>query len=774
MTEKHQAEQANGHRETFPDAESIVETVREPLVVLDGSLRVLRANRSFYRAFGVKAEETEGRLFCDLGNRQWDIRRLRTLLEEILPQSTTVEDFEVEHTFESIGHRVMLLNARRIYGENNQTELILLAIEDITERRRAEDERRELETRFTSLVKNIKDHSIFTMDLNGRITSWNVEAERVLGYTEAEALGQHFSIIFSPDDVRQGQPDQELRTAGEVGRAEDERWHVRKGGEPFWALGILTPTHDARGRHTGYSKILRDMTDRKRAEEEVRFQAQLLDTVGQAVIATDPDGQIIYLNGIAETLYGWPKDEAIGRNISETIVPPSAAEQAAEIMARLRAGESWSGEFMARRKGGMTFAAFVNDTPVFDSQGRLKAIIGVSTDLTDRKRLEEELRQRVVQLGEADRLKDEFLAVLAHELRNPLAPIRNALNIVQVRGRERRQAVRQAWEIIKRQVEQVVRLVDDLLDVSRISLGKIKLQKGPTDVAIFVARAVESSRPIIEARRHKLEVTLPDEPMLVEADPTRMAQVLMNLLNNAVKYSPEGGRIWLTAMKEGGECVIRVRDTGMGIPAEILPKLFDLFTQAERTLDRAEGGLGIGLTLVRRLTEMHNGRVEAFSDGPGEGSEFVVRLPILSQMPPAVPAHEPDSGRRAKASVMHRILVVDDNRDSADSLAMLLRLVGHDVRTVHDGRQALVVAATYQPDLVLLDIGLPGMDGFTVARHMRSQPELAGVVLVALTGYGSEEDRHQAQEAGFNHHMVKPVHFDALIELLAALEPQKR
>jgi PAS domain S-box-containing protein len=653
VTEKQPAEESGGRRAAFPDAESIVDTVREPLVVLDAELRVRTANHSFYQTFQVSPEETENRLLYDLGNRQWDIPRLRTLLEDVLPQNTSFHDFEVDHPFPAIGRKVMLLNARRIYLEGNDTELILLAIEDITERRRAEEERRELETRFTSLVKNSKGHAIFTLDPDGRITSWNVEAERILGYTEAEALGQPFSMIFPPEDLRRGQPDRELRAALEAGRAEDERWHVRKNGERFWAVGIITPTHDANGKHTGFSKILRDMTDRKRVQDLLQQQAEALQ--------------------------------------------------------------------------------------------------------------------------EADRRKDEFLAILAHELRNPLAPIRNALHIVQVRGRERRQAFRQAWEMIERQVENLVRLVDDLLDVSRISRGKINLQKEPVDVALIVARAVESSRPLLEARRHELQVTLPDEPLWVEADPARVAQVLLNLLTNAAKYTPEGGRIWLTAAKEGGESVLRVRDTGMGIPAEMLPKVFDLFTQAERTLDRAEGGLGIGLMLVRRLTEMHHGAVQAFSAGPGEGSEFVVRLPLLPDRPPAVAAaHEPDRGKPAKVSLTHRILVVDDHRDSADSLAILLRLVGHDVRTVHDGRQALVVAATYRPDLVLLDLGLPGMDGLTVARQMRSQPELAGVALVALTGYGSEEDRRRSQAAGFNSHLVKPVHFEALSKLLAALEPHKK
>jgi signal transduction histidine kinase len=381
----------------------------------------------------------------------------------------------------------------------------------------------------------------------------------------------------------------------------------------------------------------------------------------------------------------------------------------------------------------------------------------------------EHRKQAEEALKEADRRKDEFLAMLAHELRNPLAPMSNALHIVRLRDGALDNNVRQSWEIMERQVEHLVRLVDDLLDVSRITRGKIKLQTEPVEVATIVARAVEGSRPTIEARGHTLEVSVPKERMQVEGDPTRLAQILWNLLNNSAKYTPEGGRIWLTVEEVNREAVIRIKDTGLGIPPGVLPRIFDLFTQAERTLDRSEGGLGIGLTLVRRLTQLHGGRVEAFSEGPGRGSEFVVRLPLLTREPGSgeaagEPAKEPHG-----QSCSHRIVVVDDNRDSAESLARLLRLIGHEVRTAYNGEEALETVRAYRPDLVLLDIGLPILDGYEVAKRIRSDPELEGIVLVALTGYGGDEDRRQAQASGFNSHMVKPLDFEALQTLLETL-----
>ena len=620
--------------------DSIVDTVREPMLVLSADLRVRRANRSFYRTFRVTPEETVDRLVYDLGNQQWDIPWLRKLLEEVLPQDTAFDDFEVEHAFPDIGRKFMLLNARRICGKDNQTEFILLAIEDTTERRLAEEARREIESRYTSLVQNIKDHSIFMMDLDGNITTWNAEAERIIGYAEAEILGRNFSVIFTPEDLRAGMPGQELRQAREAGRAEDERWHVRKDGRRFWALGIVTPMHDAGGRLSGFSKILRDMTDRKRAEEA---------------------------------------------------------------------------------------------------------------------------------LQEADRHKDVFLATLAHELRNPMVPLRNGLQLLRLTTEP--EAREQARAMMERQLGQMVRLVDDLLDISRISRNKLELRKARIELWAVVQSAVETARPQIEASGHTLTVTLPPSPVYLDADLTRLAQVFWNLLNNSAKYTEPGGRINLTAKLQGTEAVVTVEDTGIGIPAEALPRLFEMFSQVDRNLDRAQGGLGIGLALVKGLTEAHGGTVEVFSAGVGKGSSFVVRLPVSR----GVPVRETQSPTDGAASgPRRRILVVDDNRDGASSLAMLLTVMGHDTRIAHDGLEGVELAEAFRPDLIVLDIGLPKLNGLDACRRIREQPWAKNVVIAAATGWGQDEDRRRSEEAGFDHHLVKPVDAAALGKLAANGSREKR
>ncbi len=378
------------------------------------------------------------------------------------------------------------------------------------------------------------------------------------------------------------------------------------------------------------------------------------------------------------------------------------------------------------------------------------------------------------EVQKADRQKNEFLSMLAHELRNPLAPIRNAVTILQSAADD--PAARQwAGGVIDRQVRHLARLVDDLLDISRITRGKIRLLREPIDLGAVVAQAVEASRPEIEARRHKLDVVLPPQPIRVNGDCARLAQVLTNLLNNAAKYTDPGGNIWLTVEAAGGACereaVIRVRDTGVGIPPDLLATVFDLFTQGEHSLDRSEGGLGIGLTLVRWLVTLHGGSVAVSSGGPGQGSEFTVRLPALlagsEQQTRDTAGNLSSPGGSDPAPAALRVLLVDDNVDGAESLARLLRLDGHDVRLAHDGPSALAVAAELRPDVVVLDLGLPRMDGFEVARCLRDRPDTRGAMLVAVTGYGRDEDRIRSREAGLDHHLVKPVDLLVLRRLLA-------
>jgi signal transduction histidine kinase len=396
----------------------------------------------------------------------------------------------------------------------------------------------------------------------------------------------------------------------------------------------------------------------------------------------------------------------------------------------------------------------------------LADVLGVAAE---RKRLEGELRARLHDLAESDRRKDEFLAMLAHELRNPLAPVRNALEIMRM-ARDSDPQVDRLADMMSRQIGQIARLVDDLLDVSRITRGKVGLRREQVDLNAVASQAVEATLPLVQARRQDLTVAMSSEPIPIDADSSRLAQVMGNLLNNAVKYTDEGGRIWLDIHREGAEAVIRVRDTGVGIAAEMLPLVFDLFTQVDPTLDRSQGGLGVGLTLVKSLVELHGGTVRAFSAGIGQGSEFIVRLPVRA---PAGPTglHQPVASEPAAQAPPQgrRVLIVDDNVDAADSLATLLEMSGHQVHAAYSGLTALDLAESLRPDVVFLDIGLPGLDGYEVARRIRKNPECAGMVLVALTGYGQDEDRRKSQEAGFDQHLVKPVAPRDVVKLLARL-----
>jgi len=409
--------------------------------------------------------------------------------------------------------------------------------------------------------------------------------------------------------------------------------------------------------------------------------------------------------------------------------------------------------------GTLTLASRQRESFDPDELSFMETICTYITGAYERVRLIRELR-------DADRRKDEFLATLAHELRNPLAPIRNALHITRLAATDSA-ALEQARAMMERQLEQMVRLIDDLLHVSRITRGKLVLRKERVELATVINGAVDTTRPLIEAAGHALTITLPPMPIYLDGDPLRLAQIFSNLLNNAAKYTERGGHIWLTAVTDRGNVVVSVRDNGVGIPQEALPRIFEMFAQVDRSLEKSQGGLGIGLTLVKRLVELHGGSVEANSEGVGKGSEFKARLPMA--VAPVSPARDSDKTQKP-TPLRCRILVADDNRDAAESMSMMLRLMGNEVRTVNDGEQAVDEAAAFRPDVILLDIGMPKLNGYDVARSIRSQRWGAQPFLVALTGWGQAEDRQRALDAGFDQHFTKPVPPDVLAQLLSRLK----
>jgi PAS domain S-box-containing protein len=465
----------------------------------------------------------------------------------------------------------------------------------------------------------------------------------------------------------------------------------------------------------------------------------------------------VYLNRHWVDCTGRTVEEGLGTGWFESVHPDDREAMMARWTRSLCSGEFYQTEYRLRERDGTYRWHVVRGVPVQDEAGRVVRWYGSSTDIDEPKRLAEALRA-------ADRRKDEFLAMLAHELRNPLAPIRNAASVMAI-ARDDEAAMRWAREVVDRQTRQLARLVDDLLDVSRITQGKVTLNRSPLMVSSIVHAAVEGVRPLVEARRHALEVRMPDDSLRVDGAPTRLAQVLLNLLNNAAKYTPEGGHLAVDVDREGDACRIRVTDDGEGMDAELLPTVFELFTQGSRSMDRSQGGLGVGLTLVKRLVELHGGTVEAASPGPGLGSSFTLRLPLLPG--PVAAGEDPGNGWRATGGGSRRVLVVDDNRDAAQSMAMLLRELGHAVDLAHDGPGAIDAALRNPPDLVFLDIGLPGMDGYEVARRLRAEPALEGVRLVAVTGYGGAADRRSSAEAGIDEHLVKPVELEDVIDVLA-------
>ena len=532
----------------------------------------------------------------------------------------------------------------------------------------------------------------------------------------------------------------------------------------------FTKVQSVEERNVGRVWSFRDITERKRAEEELRQQREwyqvTLSSIGDAVITTDTQGKVTFLNPVAEMMTGWKTDEASGQPLEKVfnIINEETRQPAKNPVDKvLREGivVGLANHTALIARDGAERSIEDSAAPIRDATGNISGAVMVFHDVTERRRVEKALK-------DTDKKKDEFLATLAHELRNPLVPIRNGLKVLQLAGNNAVVA-ENTRSMMDQALNQMVRLVDDLLDASRITTGKLQLRKEWVELAAVVQSAVETSRPLIDEQGHKLTVTLPPAPVLLDADPIRMAQVFSNLLNNAAKYSEEGGHIALTAEMQGEEVMVRVTDRGIGIPAEHLPRIFEMFAQVDTAFDRSQGGLGIGLSLVKGLVGMHGGRIDAHSDGPGKGSEFVVRLPVVITQPS--PGLHPANDDREKAPPAEkcRILIVDDNSLSSKSTAMLLRLMGHEIATAFNGFEGVEVAKTFRPDVILLDIGLPKLDGYEVAQRIREQPWGKSTLLIAVTGYGQEEDRRRSLEAGFDYHMIKPVNLVELEKTLTDL-----
>ncbi|WP_092128545.1 PAS domain S-box protein [Polaromonas sp. YR568] len=606
--------------------------------------------------------------------------------------------------------------------------------------------------RFRLLVDAVQDYGIFMLDTVGNVVSWNTGAQRLKQYRPEEIIGRNFSTFYPPEAVAAGWPAEELRRAEKDGRFEEEGWRIRKDGSRFWANVVITALRGPDGKLEGFGKVTRDLTERRAHEEalresEQRFRLMIEGVQDYAIFMLSPDGVIESWNSGAQRIKGYSPAEVIGKHFSLFYLPEdlAAGKPQAELKLALAQGRAEEEGWRVRRDGSV-FWANVAIAPVYDAGRVLRGFVKVTRDMTERRRLYE--------LEKSSKRMSEFLAMLAHELRNPLAPIRNAVTILQLEPSPS-PLVRSSRDMIDRQLSHMTRLVDDLLDVGRLTTGKIRFKTEQVSYNQVVARSIEAVRPLMDARRHRLTVDVPTAPMLVQGDATRLAQVLQNLLINAAKFTPEAGQIELKVWQDGTQLYTTVSDNGAGLSPEALSHIFELFAQGDAQTAARESGLGIGLTLARSLVEMHGGTLSAESEGPGRGSRFSFFLPNAQL---AAGSANDQPGKEAGATIM----VVDDNKDAANSLAEVLRLMDCQVKVAYDGPAALELFRKQPSQAILLDLGMPGMNGYEVLSALRALHGGERVTVAALTGFGTDEDKQRALEAGFDEHLTKPLDFAVL------------
>ena len=735
------------------------------------------------RRFSAQAAKHFNLVVADIGRPIGHVRHrlelpdlealITEVIDSVLPEERELQDKD---------GRWFSLSVRPYVTFDKRVDGAVLVLVDIDHLKRSEQALLLSEGRYRAMFAATSVGVTESDPASGRLLRVNDRFAEMLGYDAAEVVGKTF-IELTHGDERQGNWNDFARLVqGRTTNYEIETRLLCKNGNAVWVLVTANMVRDAAGQALHAVAITLDISERKRAEEATRESErhfrEMVDALPAAIYTTDADGRLTHFNPAAAELAG--RTPVLGSDqwcvSCKTFTPdgtPVPQAQSAMAIALREDRPIHGAEAMLQRPDGSRVWVRAHPTPVHDAQGRLVGGINMLLDITESRRAEEALR-------EADRRKDEFLAMLAHELRNPLAPIRNALQILRDAptrgingngdndtGSERRVAGRTtepALQMMERQVAQMVRLVDDLLDVSRVSLGKIELRLERVSLAAVMHQVEQAARSGFESRGVALTLALPEQPVVLNADPTRLVQIIGNLVNNACKFTQRDGRVELAASLDGAATiVIRVRDNGIGIAAADLPRVFQLFTQVDSSMGRAAGGLGIGLALVKDLVALHGGTVAVHSDGVGQGSEFEVRLPVVvgateAELEPAAP--------KAAASTGRRIMIVDDNRDAADSLSFLLQYHGHETELVYDGLAAVEVAKKFAPAVILMDLGLPKLDGYEATRRIREQRADKRPLIVALTGWGQDEDRRRSAEAGFDAHLVKPVAIDALLKLL--------
>jgi PAS domain S-box-containing protein len=617
---------------------------------------------------------------------------------------------------------------------------------------------------FRLLVDNTKDYAVFVIDFAGRVLTWNPGAERVLGYSASEIVGESSFIFFTPEDRDLGIPEAEIQRSISDGRASDDRWHMRKDGTLLWVSGVMTLLRDESGQARACAKVMRNHTEAKLTADALReSESRLRVALDAAEMGTwlwriPTDEQI--LDDSLRRLMGLAPDEKVMTldHFVKAVHPEDSERVRVEFERCLEGDSGFNVEFRVRWSDGSLHWLRDQGKVFNDEAGKPLFMTGACVDITVRKHDEDELR-------EADQKKNQFLALLAHELRNPLAPLRNGLQVMRLADDGKTNA--EIREMMERQLSHMVRLIDDLLDISRLSQNKLHLQKTRVLLAEVIGNSIESARPAIQAADHKLSVSLPTEPIYLDGDLTRLAQVFSNLLTNSAKYTERAGHIWVSALHRADAIEVSIRDDGIGIPPDALFHIFDMFSQVDRSIERTTGGLGIGLALVKGIVERHGGTIHAWSDGPGLGSTFTVTLPLCRQRINST--YLPAEADIQPADTSRRVLVVDDNHDSANSMGTFLRLLGHEAKTAKDGLEAINLAAQFQPDIILMDIGMPKLNGYEATQRIRKQPGGQKIVIIALTGWGQEADRERSRDAQCDGHLVKPVNLSDLSKLISTI-----